>query len=63
MSTCCNLADVADCDEFICSNCGIDLVEWSRKVVDEDENDTMYYEYEFKFCPNCGHKVVSRDDA
>lgn len=63
MNTCYNLADVADCDEFVCSACGIDLVEWARKIVDIDESDTTYHEYAFKFCPNCGRKVVSKDDS
>ena len=62
MNTCCNLSEVADCDKFICSNCGINLAEWVRVVVDEEENDTMYYEYTFKFCPECGNKVVSAFD-
>ena len=56
-NTCYNLAEVASCDEFICSNCGIDLVEWTKKVVDEENNDEMYFEYTFRFCPNCGYKV------
>ena len=62
MNTCYNMASVADCDEWICSHCGINLAEWVRVVVDEEENDTMYYEYTFKFCPECGHKVVSNCD-
>ena len=41
MNTCYNMASVADCDEWICSHCGIDLAEWVRVVVDEEEDDTM----------------------
>ena len=62
MNTCYNLADVADCDEWICSNCGVHLTEWTKVVIDEEENDTTYYEYTFKFCPECGHKVVNRHE-
>ena len=60
--TCHNLAAVADCDQWICSHCGINLTEWAKVVFDEDTNDTTYHEYCFKFCPECGHKVVSRYD-
>lgn len=56
--TCYNLAEVADCDQWVCSHCGINLAEWIRVIVDEEENDTMYYEYKFKFCPECGHKII-----
>lgn len=60
--TCHNLSAVADCDQWVCSHCGINLTEWTKVVVDEEENDTTYHEYCFKFCPECGHKVVSRYD-
>lgn len=58
--TCYNLAEVADCDQWICSNCGINLTEWTKVVIDEDTNDTTYHEYDFKFCPECGHKIIER---
>lgn len=40
-------------DEFICSECGIDLTEFCRYDPEED----VAYEYEFKYCPNCGAKM------
>ena len=46
----------ADCDEFVCSKCGIHLMEWVEVRIDED-NDETYCEYEFKYCPNCGAKI------
>lgn len=58
--TCTNLSAVADCDEFICSSCGIHLSDWVKVVIDYDENDTTYHEYCFKFCPECGHKVEDK---
>ena len=47
-------------DEFICSKCGIHLEEWVRVVIDEDRDDTYYYEYAFYFCPNCGADMRKR---
>lgn len=50
-----NLADVSD--TFICKECGIHIADYSRIEYDEDENDTTRYEYEFKYCPECGRKI------
>lgn len=44
-------------DEFKCAKCGILLMDWCRVIEDEDGCMTPT-EYEFKFCPNCGKKVV-----
>lgn len=54
-NTCHNIAEENPVDEFVCSKCGIHLYDWIR-VRDED-----YYEYEFKYCPNCGAKVVEEN--
>ena len=48
--------DYAECDQFVCSNCGIELQDWHRVERDED-GDVTYHEYEFHFCPNCGAKM------
>ena len=45
-------------DQFICSNCGIELQDWNRVERDEDNGDITYREYVFKFCPECGAKVI-----
>ena len=58
--TCYNLAQVADCDEWICSHCKINLTDWTKVIIDEEENDTIYFEYCFKYCPECGHKIIER---
>lgn len=60
-NTCTHIGDIAQCDQFICSKCGIHLEDWRMLV--EEEYDYGYtemanYEYEFKFCPNCGRKIV-----
>ena len=48
--------DYAECDQFVCSNCGIELQDWRRVERDED-GEITYHEYEFRFCPNCGAKL------
>ena len=49
--------DYAECDQFVCSNCGIELQDWHRVERDEDDGDVTYHEYEFNYCPNCGAKI------
>ena len=48
-----NVAEVSD--TFICKKCGIRIM---RAIYGEDAEDTTYHECEFKFCPECGRKVV-----
>ena len=55
--TCKNVMDIHPTDGFTCSECGISLVDFVEERVD-DEYHATYYEYEFKYCPNCGAKVV-----
>ena len=43
-------------DEFRCSVCGLHLEDWIRF---DDEGNC--YEYEFKYCPNCGAKMDEED--
>lgn len=51
-----NLSAVSD--RFNCEKCGIRLEDCVKAVYDEEDEDTKYQEYEFKFCPECGRKVV-----
>ena len=46
--------DYDDCDQFICSNCEIELQGWYRVERDEDDGDETHHEYSLKYCPNCG---------
>lgn len=46
-----------DCDQFVCSECGIELQDWRRVERDEDDGDITYHEYRLRFCPNCGAKI------
>ena len=53
-----NMATVSD--EFICKKCGIYLKDYVKVVLDEDNDgyiDEQHYEYEPKFCPECGARV------
>jgi DNA-directed RNA polymerase subunit RPC12/RpoP len=54
--------DYDDCDQFVCSNCGIELQDWHQVERDEDDGDITYHEYKFRFCPNCGARIVKEDE-
>ena len=61
--TCKNVAtEYDDCDQFVCSECGIELQEWHRVERDEDDGDVTYHEYILRFCPNCGAKIIEGDE-
>lgn len=48
-------------DQFVCSECYIHLEDWVKVYYDYDFGyppDKIEYEYAFKFCPNCGKRVV-----
>lgn len=58
-----NMATVSD--EFICKKCGIYLKDYIKVVLDEDNDgyvDEQHYDYEPKFCPECGAKVKDGDE-
>ena len=50
----------ASTDEFRCSECGIHLEDWTCFKY-EDELDFDCCEFEFKFCPNCGVKIMGEN--
>lgn len=52
-----NIGTVAECDQFICSKCGIHLENWVRVEIDEDDGDVTHHEYVFNVCPNCGADI------
>ena len=45
-------------DRFFCEKCRIYLENWMKCLYYEDTEDTKYQEYEFKFCPECGRRVM-----
>lgn len=49
---CQNITKENPVDDFVCSKCGLHVHDWIR------ERDEDYYEFELKYCPNCGAKVV-----
>ena len=51
-----------DCDQFVCSECGIELQDWRRVEHDEDGLE-VYHEYRLRFCPNCGAKMEVPTDV
>lgn len=55
---CENISDYHPVDEFICSKCGLIMRELQRYEIDEDTNDESCYEFEFRYCPRCGRKVI-----
>ena len=53
-----NMAIISD--EIICKRCGIHIKDYIKVVMDEDNDgyiDEQHYDYEPKFCPECGAKV------
>ena len=44
-------------DGFRCSACGFYSEEFSRCEQDEETGVTDFYEYEIKYCPECGRKI------
>ena len=55
--TCENInEDYADCDQFKCSECQIELQDWDR-VERDDDGEVSYHEYTFKYCPHCGRRI------
>ncbi len=56
---CENISDCHPVDEFICSNCNLIMRDCGRYEIDEDaDGDESYLEFEFKYCPRCGAKVI-----
>ena len=52
-----NKSSMNPVDEFICSECGAMFADVSLVEEDEENGDINYYEFEFKYCPNCGAKM------
>ena len=48
-----NITSMHPSDEFVCSICGVVIQDMIRY----DPENESHYEYEPKFCPNCGAKM------
>lgn len=55
---CKNMSEMHPTDGFICSECDIRIVDYIEERFDEENYEASFHEYEFKYCPNCGAKVV-----
>lgn len=44
-------------DQFICSECGLELQGWYRVERDMDDGDESHHEYVMRYCPNCKAKI------
>ena len=61
---CRNVADRYDeVDQFVCSECRIELQDWTRVERDEDDSEEYHYEYVLQYCPNCGRRIVRDTDC
>ena len=52
-----NESDMRITDEFCCSECGLICKEIDRYEYDADADDWHCYEFDFRYCPNCGAKM------
>lgn len=48
--------DYAEVDQFVCSECGIELQDW-HSVERCEDGEVIFHEYTFRYCPHCGKKV------
>lgn len=57
-----NISCMNPVDGFLCSECRIKIEGYYKVVYDEDAEDYNHYEYEMKYCPNCGAKITGGED-
>lgn len=56
--TCKNITKCHPVDEFICSECGLILQDYHEIGIDREDGDEYFFEFEIRYCPCCGAKVV-----
>lgn len=56
--TCTNESEYDSTEEFICSYCGMTLVEYKNYIVGEDAEEECCFDFKPKYCPNCGRKII-----
>lgn len=57
-----NISEFRPEDGFECAKCGIDLREWCKINLAEDDDDAeIVTPFVFKFCPNCGRKIIEEE--
>lgn len=52
-----NITKMNPVDEFVCSECGFIMQDFTEVRIDEDTHDTTYHECYIKYCPHCGAKM------
>ncbi len=52
-----NISEFHDVDGFKCARCGTEIIDYSRREIDEDTGEETHFEYSMKYCPECGRKV------
>ncbi len=52
-----NITEENPVDQLVCSHCEIIVEGYIRKTIDEDDGAVFFYEYEPRFCPDCGAKL------
>lgn len=52
-----NITEMNPVDEFVCSECGFMLCDFTEIRIDEDTHYNSYHECYIKYCPNCGAKM------
>lgn len=52
-----NITEMHPVDEFVCSECGFMLCDFTEIRIDEDTHYNSYHECYIKYCPNCGAKM------
>lgn len=60
LNTCTDISEYNEVDGFKCSNCGLEITDFSRVERDEDDGSESYHEYILKYCPNCG-RFINRE--
>ena len=61
LNTCKDISEYNEVDGFKCSNCGLEITDFSRVERDEDDGAESYHEYILKYCPNCG-RFINREE-
>lgn len=60
-----NIGFLAESDQFICSNCGIELRGWYEVTVETNmigDSELVGCDYAFKYCPNCGAELEGQHE-
>lgn len=45
---------------FKCEKCGIEIIDYTRRKINEDTGEEIHLEYTPKFCPSCGRKIINK---